>query len=135
MPADQRVRVAGKLDLLKHSSRIFALIMPAGELRGVVVADADFTRLGQLLGQQVIVSGTAKFRPSGKVLRVDAEQIVAAEGDTTPWEVAPQPLFSDLETRSLRVPQGATSGVAALFGQWPGDESDEDFERAVRELS
>ena len=135
MPADQRVRVAGKLDLLKHSSRIFALLMPTHDLRGVVVADADFTKLGQLLGQQVIVSGTAKFRPSGKVLRIDADQIVAAVGDTTPWEVAPQPLFSDLETRSLRVPQGATSGVAALFGQWPGDETDEDFENAVRDLS
>jgi len=135
IPADQRVRVAGKLDLLKHSNRIFALLMPGIDLRGVVVADADFTRFGQLLGQQVIVSGTAKFRPSGKVLRVEAEQIVAAEGDTTPWESAPQPLFSELETRSLRVPQGPRSGVAALFGQWPGDETDEDFESAVRDLS
>lgn len=97
--------------------------------------DADFARLGQLLGQQVIVSGTAKFRPSGKVLRVDADQIVAAEGDTSLWEVAPQPLFSDLEMRSLRVPQGAKSGVAAIFRQWPGDEIDEDFESAVRNLS
>jgi hypothetical protein len=134
-PADQRTRVAGKLDLLKHSSRIFSLIMSTGELRGVVVADADFAKLGQLLGQQVVVSGTAKFRPSGRVLRVEAEQIVAAEGDTTPWEASPRPLFSDLETRSLRVPQGLKSGVAALFGQWPGDETDDDFEGAVRDLS
>lgn len=135
IPADQRVRVAGKLDLLKHSNRLFALLMPGVDLRGVVVADVDFTRLGQLLGQQVIVSGTAKFRPSGKVLRVEAEQIVAAEGDTTPWESIPQPLFSELETRSLRIPQGPKSGVAAIFGQWPGDETDEDFESAVRDLS
>jgi hypothetical protein len=134
-PADQRTRVAGKLDLLKHSSQIFSLIMSTGELRGVVVADADFAKLGQLLGQQVVVSGTAKFRPSGRVLRVEAEQIVAAEGDTTPWEASPRPLFSDLETRSLRVPQGPKSGVAALFGQWPGDETDDDFECAVRDLS
>ena len=134
-PADQRTRVAGKLDLLKHSSRIFSLIMSTGELRGVVVADADFAKLGQLLGQQVVVSGTAKFRPSGRVLRVEAEQIIAAEGDTTPWEASPRPLFSDLETRALRVPQGPKSGVAALFGQWPGDETDDDFEGAVRDLS
>ncbi len=100
----------------------------------MVVNDADFTRLGQLLGKRVIVSGTAKFRPSGKVLRVEADQIVAATGDTTLWEVAPQPLFSDLEPRSLRLPQGSKSGVAAIFGQWPGDESDEDFENAVRHL-
>ena len=135
IPSDQRVRLAGRLDLLKHSSRIFTLIMATGELRGVVVVDADFAKLGQLLGQRVIVSGSAKFRPSGKVLRVEAEQIVAAEGDTTPWEASPQPLFSHLETRALYVPQGPKSGVAAIFGQWPGDETDDDFESAVRDLS
>jgi hypothetical protein len=49
-------------------------------------------------------------------------------------EVA-QPLFSDREAKPLRVSQGPKSGVAALFGQWPGDESDDDFEGAVRDLS
>lgn len=42
---------------------------------------------------------------------------------------------SPSEATPLRVPQGPTSGVAALFGQWPGDESDDDFEGAVRDLS
>ncbi len=135
MPADQRVLVAGKLDLLKHSSRMFSLLVSSGELRGLIVSDPDFARLGQLLGQHVMVSGIAKFRPSGKVLRIEADRIELATGDTSPWEQAPQPLFAELDLRALRVPQGPKSGVAAIFGQWPGDETDEEFERAMRALS
>jgi hypothetical protein len=134
-PADQRTRIAGKLDLLKHSSHIFSVTMSAGELRGVVVAEADIAPLGELLGQQVIVSGTAKFRPSGSVLRIEADQIIAAEGDTTLWEASPRPLFSDADMRSQHVARDPASGIAAIFGQWPGDENDDDFNDAVRELS
>jgi hypothetical protein len=136
IPADQHVRVAGKLDLLKHSSKIFSVDLLDGAVRGVVVGDADFSQLGQLLGKQVVVSGLAKFRPSGRILRVEADQIAPAVGDTTLWEAVPRPLFADLDVRALRVPQGPRSGVAAIFGQLPADdESDEDFDAAVQALS
>ena len=135
IPADQRVRVAGKLDLLKHSSKIFSVELPEGSLRGVIVGDADFGQLGQLLGARVVIAGVAKFRPSGRVLCVEADRIVPATGDTTLWESLPRPLFAELNARALRVPQGARSGVAAIFGQLPEDERDEDFDDAVRALS
>lgn len=135
LPADQRVRIAGQLDLLKHSDQIFSVELPSGTVRGVIVGEIDFGKLGQLLGTQVVVSGLAKFRPSGRVLRVEAEQIVPAVGDTTLWEAMPRPLFADLDVRALRVPQGPRSGVAAIFGRLSVDERDDDFDAAVRALS
>jgi len=133
-PADQRTRIAGWLGLLKHNSSVFSLTMSAGEVHSVIAAEVDFASLGQLVGQQVIVLGTAKFRPSGIVQRIEADQIISAEGDTAPWEASPRPLFSDLDAHPLRVAQGPRSGVAAMFGQWPGDENQADFEDAVRDL-
>lgn len=47
----------------------------------------------------------------------------------------PRPLLPDLDVRALRVPQGPKSGIAAIFGRLPADESDEDFDAAVRALS
>jgi hypothetical protein len=135
IPSDQRVRIAGKLEMLKHSSRIFSVELPTAEVRGVLASDADVAAYGRLLGQEVIVSGVAKFRPSGRVLRVEADQIVPASGDTGLRKEVPRPLFGDLDTRSLRVPQGPRSGISALLGQWPGDESDEELDAAVRALS
>jgi hypothetical protein len=60
---------------------------------------------------------------------------VLAELDraTATLGVGDEVVRSPSEARPLRVPQGPTSGVAALFGQWPGDESDDDFEGAVRD--
>ena len=31
--------------------------------------------------------------------------------------------------------QRQKGGIAAIIGQWPGDETDEEFERALRELN
>ena len=81
------------------------------------------------------MSGVAKFRPSGTLLRVDADRIEAASGAASLWSRLPTPLLRDLDTRKLTVPQGPRSGVAAVWGQWPGDESDEEFLDALAHVS
>lgn len=135
IPGDQRARIAGKLDLLKHSNRMFEVELPSGAVRGVIISDDDFHRLGGLLGRQVVVSGLAKFRPSGRVLRLEADRLELATGDTSVWEAMPRPLFATLDARTLRLPQGPKTGVAAIFGRWPGDEADEDVDEVIRGLS
>jgi hypothetical protein len=126
--------IAGKIDLLRHSDRVFTLILESGEvLRGVVTTEAvDLGELGRLWGRFAVVSGIAKFRPSGAVLRIEAEQVRPAEpADTAVWSQVPRPLLADLDLRTLHWSQGPRSGVSAIFGQWPGDESEEEFLRTL----
>lgn len=133
-PPDQRVIVAGKIDLLRHSERVFTVVLESGGvLRGVVTGeDVDLGELGRLWGQIAVVSGVAKFRPSGTVLRIEAEQVRAAgPADAAVWSQVPRPLLTDLDPRALHWPQGPRSGVSAIFGQWPGDESEEEFLRTL----
>ncbi len=137
-PEDRRVMVAGKLEMIRHSDRAFSLVLESGEsLRGVVASDqitpAD---LAALFGRRTLVSGQAKFRPSGAPLRIEAERIEpASPGDVEVFSSVPTPLLPDLDTRELRKPQGPRSGLGSLIGQWPGDESDEEVLRALAELS
>jgi hypothetical protein len=137
-PPDRRVMVAGKLETIRHSDRAFSLVLESGEpLRGVVVSEqitpAD---LAALFGQQTLVSGSAKFRPSGAMLRLEADLVTpASPGDVEVFSSAPTPLLGELDPRELRKPQGPRSGLAAIFGQWPGDETDEQVDRALAELS
>lgn len=133
-PPDQRVVVAGKIDLLRHSDRVFTVVLEAGGvLRGVVTGDeVDLDELGRLWGQNAVVSGVAKFRPSGTVLRIEAEHVrPAGPADTAVWSQVPRPLLTDLDLRALHRPQGPRSGISAIFGQWPGDESEEEFLRTL----
>ena len=47
----------------------------------------------------------------------------------------PGSIFGPLDERSLRQPQGPRSGVSAIFGQLPDQESDEDIIKALDRLS
>jgi hypothetical protein len=138
IPPDQRLRLAGRLDTLRHSDRMFTLILETGvQVRSVVTGESvDLAALGTLRGQEAVVTGVAKFRPSGSVLRVEAERIAGAEArDLELWGALPQPILGFLDERELRQPQGPRSGVNAVFGRLAGLDTDEDVLEALDRLS
>lgn len=136
IPAPQRAMVAGKLDAIQHSGRLFTLMLESGEaVRGILGDDIELADVGRLWGEVVRVSGTAQFRPSGAVLRIETDRIEAFVGDASLWSTAPTPLGQSLDIRELHRPQGPRSGVAAIFGQWPGDETDEELMPLLEQLS
>lgn len=134
-PPPQRVRIGGQLDTIRHSDRMFTLTLATGEsLKGMAEGVAA-EQLASLFGKDVIVHGLAAFRPSGKVLRVEADEIARAEEDLELWSRAPRPLLGAIEPRSLVAEQGPRSGLNAIYGRWPGDESAEELTAALEEIS
>jgi hypothetical protein len=135
-PPTRRVRVAGKVDEIRHSDRAFTLVLKGGEtLRGVLV-EGDPGELASYFGRPAVVSGLAQFRPSGTVLRVDAERLApASDDDLEIWSANPTPLFRDTPLRELVRPQGPRSGLNAIIGMWPGDETDEEIFALIEEIS
>jgi hypothetical protein len=134
-PDPQRARVAGTLDMIRHSDRMFTLLLEGGKAAKGIAEGLAAKQLAELFGQRVVVSGTAVFRASGGLLRIEAEAIERAGSDDAVWGRVPVPLFGVMDAASLREPQGPRSGVNAVIGHWPGDESDEEIATALRELS
>jgi hypothetical protein len=134
-PEPQRTRVAGTLDTIRHSDRMFTLLMEDGKAIKGIAEEVAAQQLAALFGQSVVVSGTAIFRPSGRLLRIEAEEIEPAGSDAAVWATVPAPLFRVMDAPSLHQPQGPRSGVNAIIGRWPGDESEEEITAALRELS
>lgn len=134
-PSPQRVRVSGTLETIRHSDRMFTLLLESGKAVKGISDGLAAKQLMELFGQSVVVSGTAVFRASGAVLRIEADSIEPAGSDAAVWARAPKPIFRVMDTVSLREPQGPRSGVNAVIGNWPGDESDEEIAVALRELS
>ena len=130
-----RVRVVGTLDMIRASTEAFAIKLDDGqEVRGVI-AGGEIVGLAKLLQKQVLVLGKAVYRPSGALLRVDAEDISPANGEASFWSRMPQPNRRTLDRTGLRRPQGPKSGLGAILGKWPGDEPDDVVEEALRQLS
>jgi hypothetical protein len=135
IPRPQRVRVAGRLDAIRYSDRAFTLVLPDGPaLRGVYPGD-DGGQLKEHFGQVVAVSGTGHFKPSGALRVIEADGVTpATEGDLGVFATIPTSPDAPFDPRALRVPQRPNTGVNAIFGKWPGDETDEEILRMLGDL-
>lgn len=135
-PPPQRVRVAGRLETIRHSDRMFVIELGDGTTVKGVAEGFEPKQLAGHFGETVAVEGLAIFRPSGRLLRLEAEAVdsaVPAEIDL--WSRAPRPTFAPFDERALSQPQGPRTGINALIGQWPGDESEEQFLAALADIS
>lgn len=137
IPHPQQAKMAGKLDLIRHSDRTFILQVPETreQIKGITDSH-NLEDLQGLWGKLVLVSGKVYFTARGSILRIEADQIRAAsEREIMMWSIPPAPLKKPTSAVEFRVPQGPRSGINAVLGHWPGDESDDEIEEALETLS
>jgi len=129
-PSPQVDRVVGFLDSFTISTRTCVLKLADGtSLKGNVGASVDSDQLKNLLGLDVVIEGTVAFRPSGRPLRVEIDHIAAATARDQIWQRTPRGEIAH-EQRIL-----PSDDLGAFFGQWPGDEDDDQVFAALREIS
>lgn len=134
-PVPQRVRVVGTLDMVRASTQSFALRLDDGqEVQGVLLA-GSVVSAAPCLTHRVLVLGKAIYRASGRVLRIDADEITEAAGESSIWSRIPTARAKRFDLSEVIREQRHKKGVRAILGQWPGDETDEEIEQALRELS
>lgn len=134
-PAPQRVRLVGQLDALVASTQQFSLLLDTGEKVTGVFAEDQVDCMRQLWRARVLVLGRAIYRASGKLLRIDAEAVKPGEHEPALFSRMPAPSHVKLDVSKLHKTQGPRSGMAAIMGQWPGDETDEEIADALERLS
>lgn len=130
--SSRRVRLAGRLETIRYSDCRFTLILASGTKIAGTAKELGSETLRDHFGQDVIVSGTADFRPSGRLLRINAENVEpATHKDLQLFAAMPRPLnaAAPLERRIVR------GGLSALLGQWPGEESTDDLLAQLRHLA
>jgi hypothetical protein len=132
IPRPQRVNIAGKLDTIRHSDKTFTLLVAGEQIRGVT----EHADLQPCWGEQVLISGTAHFTSSGQVQRVEADMIrKASDEELQLFESTPAPIGARMDSPQIARAQGPRSGLNAIFGKWPGSESDAEIWEALDNLS
>jgi hypothetical protein len=134
-PASQRVRVVGQLDGLEASTQRFSVLLDTGEKIVGVFAEEQIDAMHKLWRERIVVLGTAVYRASGRLLRIEAEAVKQGENEPGIFSQMPVPSHAKLDVSKLRKPQGPRSGMAVIMGQWPGDESDDEIQAALERLS
>lgn len=133
-PTPRRVRIMGRLDMIRASTKAFGIILPTEEEVRCVLHQGDLNRLADLFEKNVLVIGDAVYRPSGSLLRIDAHEIRSATSRDEFFGRIPKHRPKELDMRSVRRQLHEKEGVSAVIGRWPGSETEEEFERLVREL-
>lgn len=124
-PPTRRVRLCGKLDMLGVSRKVMGLHLEDGTLVTALWNAEDFAGLAGFLDKDVVIEGLAVFRPSGRLLRIDADAIDAAGAQDSFFSTLPLPGTADYSA-AVRVRPGV-SPYKVLLGMIPGEESDEEF--------
>jgi hypothetical protein len=133
-PEPQQTRIAGKLDMIRSSTNSFAIKLKDGdEVRGVLT-EGKISKITDLLEREVLLLGKAIYRPSGKLLRIDADEVIPAGVGDQFFSAVPKPKRSRFDLREVFREQQHKQGVAAIYGKWPGGETDEEIQAALKEL-
>ncbi len=133
-PPPRRVRVCGRLDMLTVSRRVLGFYLDSGAAATAVWMGADVVDLAGFLNRRVLIEGIAHFRPSGTLLRIDAEAIDHAGPNDEFFSTLPLPDFRRDYTLEASRGRPSQTPHGAIFGFLPGDESDHEFAAAVEAL-
>ena len=127
------MRVVGTVDMIRCSTRSVGLrLMDETEIRCAVVNE-QLTDLDRYFNRTVTILGKAIYRPSGSVLRLDVEEILDSTVGAEQFSFVPHSVGTKWKPEPRTAP-GRKSGVAAFFGTWPGDESEEELLAALAEM-
>lgn len=135
-PATRQVRITGLLDMIRHSTRSFSLGLESGEeVHGVMDSADGLTALPEFFGELVLVLGRAVYRPSGRLLRIDAAGMEDG-ADASPLfsKIPPPQTVRPSASGRWKVSETGNRGVPAFFGTWPGDETDADIDMLVKDI-
>jgi hypothetical protein len=134
-PPARRVRICGRLDLLAVSKKVMGLFLQDGTPVTAVWTAEGFVDLANFLDTEVVVEGLVEFRPSGTLLRVDADAIREAGPADRSFSRLPFPELRRDYLKEVATVRLGHKPYASIYGLIPGEESDEEFAQAVEALS
>jgi hypothetical protein len=134
-PTPRRVRVTGRLDVMGASQGVLKLEVRPGEFATALWdGNEPVETLRDFFNRDVVVEGLGIFRPSGSLLRVDADAIADASSRDDFFRRVPSAAPQRDYHKLARLKGGEKSAYTQLRGWLPGDESDEEFNAAVMAL-
>ena len=135
-PPVRRVRVTGRLDLMGASQGILKIhLQPGAVVTALWFGAKPLDKLREFFNRDVTVEGEGVFRPSGSLLRIDADAVALASKQDEFFRQLPHAAAERDYLDQARLRVGEKPVYTQVLGSIPSEESDEDFAMAVEEMS
>jgi len=134
IPEPTKIVINGQLDEMKVSKNKLGLLTKDGMVN-VFANNEDIIRgIVDFMGKEVTITGMAHYKPSGHLSYVEIQEYVQpGEKDSlfsrkpTAMTAKQQLLFQSKQVKKKNL-------ISDLIGKWPGDESDEEFDKLLKDL-
>ena len=135
-PQPRRVRTTGRLDLMGASQGVLKIHVQPGEIvTALWDGDMELEALVEYFNRDVVIEGTAIFRPSGALLRIDADAIALASSQDELFRAVPTAVVTRDYSRLLRPRPAERPPYVGIVQSIPAEEPDAEFAAAVDDLS
>lgn len=132
-PAPERTLVAGLLDEMKFSRRELILRTTENKRIVVKVSESKFQEMKEFFGEVLIIVGVAYFKPGGNLSYVKMESF-DVEGKSSFFFSGKSDNLIMQQQIARQLREGKKlNPIDDIFGKWPGQETDEEFERMIRD--
>lgn len=134
IPTPQKTVVSGIIDEMKFSREQVILTTAEHKKIVVVVARDLFQDLKEYFGQEVAINGMAHFKPGGQLSYVKMEGFGNAGLATRMLSRKPDKMNMQQQI-ALQLREGKKRNpLDDIIGKWPGEETDEEFEKMLKDL-
>jgi len=137
-PAPRRVRVTGRIVSLRLRGQVFEVQVGVDAGKGDVVRCVALEGVGKLATyfehqHLVALDGEAVYRPSGRLLRIDADRVDSASAGDAMFARVPVARPTTIERlHEIERSGSARNWLAAVTGKWPGDETEDELLDALK---
>lgn len=133
-PEPQNIVVNGKIDVLQHSKSKVTINTDQGAINGILI-DANLnSEIKQFWGTEATVYGIGHYKPNGRLNYIEIERIYQSTPEDKYFSKIPFAETVEQQIQKQITGKPNKNWADEIFGKWPGDESDEEFDNLLKNL-
>ncbi len=78
-PVDQKIKITGKLEMMKYSSNLLELVNANGKFKAHLSNEFSFDKATPYFGKNITCTGIAHFNPKGQISSIEISNITHAD--------------------------------------------------------
>lgn len=100
-PADQRIKLTGKLEMMRHSSNLLELVNVNGKYKAHLSPEFSFEKAKSFFGEEITCTGIAHFNPRGKIAIIEISDITPSDKSAPYFENSTFAIQEELDLPGL----------------------------------
>jgi hypothetical protein len=135
IPTPQKTVINGIIDEMKFSRKQLVMLTADNQKIVVIPPSADFFgNIKDFFGKEITISGEAHFKPGGQLSFINLENF-NQPGTSDKFFSRKPSKISVQQQIAMQIKQGKKPNpLDDIFGKWPGNETDEEFEQMLKDL-